>query len=209
MLLMTDNGIYYEFISLTDYEAGDYHKALPLADIDVGTTYAVVMSSVAGLWRYLLGDTVIFTSRAPYRLKVAGRISQFINVFGEEVMVSNTEEAVARVCQQLDCMVRDYTVAPVHLSSTTKGRHQWVIEWEKAPADTGKFEQALDQCLRSINSDYDAKRTADLALTCLEVVTVEDGTFEEWLTRRTRRGAQVKVPRLSNSREYVEGILAG
>lgn len=208
MLLMTDNGIYYEFMRLTDYDAGHYEKAMGLSDIEVDTTYVLVMSSVAGLWRYIPGDTVTFTSKAPYRLRVAGRISQFINVFGEEVMVSNTEQAIATICQQFDCAVRDYTVAPVYLSSTTKGRHQWVIEWEKAPTDTEAFAQSLDDYLRSINSDYDAKRSADLALTRLELLSVGTGTFAQWLANRNRLGAQVKVPRLSNSREFVEEVLA-
>lgn len=206
MLLMVDNGIYYEFVPLTDYHQNK-DTAIPLEGVEVGVTYVLVMSSIAGLWRYIPGDTVVFTSTAPYRLKVAGRTSQYINVFGEEVMVANTEAAIAAACQRIPARISDYTVAPVYLEGEQKGRHQWVVEFDEAPADLGAFAKVLDEALRAVNADYDAKRYLDLAMVELDLHVVAHGTFARWLESRGRRGAQVKVPRLSNDRTVVEEVL--
>lgn len=207
MLLMADNGIFYEFITLSHHEAGAYDQAILLDDVEIDQVYVIVLSTVGGLWRYIPGDTVRFTSVAPYRIQVAGRVSQYINVFGEEVMVSNTDQALAEACALHNCQVADYTVAPIFLQGATRGGHEWLVEWEKAPEDLDAFASLLDDKLRAINSDYDAKRYGDMALGQLKITSLQPGTFRQWLHNKGKSGAQVKVPRLSNDRAMAKELI--
>lgn len=212
LLLMLDYGIFYEFIP-TDQLDHPHPRALTIGEVEVGKNYAVVISTNAGLWRYLIGDTVRFTSLYPHRIKISGRTKHFINAFGEEVIVENAEAAIARACEATGAAVTDYTAAPVFMGheggrqGTRRGAHEWVVEFSRLPRDLRRFIDVLDASLRRLNSDYDAKRTADLALTLPRLHAVPRGTFYEWLRRRGKLGGQYKVPRLSNSREVVEEIL--
>lgn len=201
MLLLTDNGVYYEFIAI---ESG---KCLPLSEVETGKIYSLVISTSSGLWRYQIGDTVQFTSTNPYKIKIAGRTKHFINVFGEEVMVDNTDRAIAETCKKTGALVCDYTVAPIFLEGNKKGGHEWLIEFEKAPADLKEFSFLLDESLRSLNSDYDAKRFKDIALQLPVVHSLPQGTFYHWLKSKGKLGGQNKVPRLANDRRLIEEIL--
>lgn len=206
MLLMLDYGIFYEFVPLE--EADDpFPNALTLSQVQPGRNYALVITTNAGLWRYKLGDTIRFTSTSPYRFRISGRTRQFINAFGEEIIVENAETALSRACQHTGARLRDYTAAPVYMGSSTRGGHEWVIEFIQEPDSLEAFTHILDDTLRQINSDYDAKRTLNLALACPRVHGVPVGTFYEWMKQRGKLGGQHKVPRLSNSREYVDDIL--
>ncbi|MEM1319188.1 MAG: GH3 auxin-responsive promoter family protein [Bacteroidota bacterium] len=206
MLLLLDNGVYYEF--LPPEEWGKPHpKTVDLADVEVGKNYALLISTNAGLWRYQIGDTIMFTSTDPYRFKITGRVQQHINVFGEEVMVANTDKAIARACEAEGAIMREYSVAPVYLSGHGKGGHEWLVEFERPPQDVEAFADKLDRYLREINSDYDAKRYKDMALQRLRLRILPEGTFFNWLRSKGRYGNQSKVPRLSNNRKYVEEIL--
>ena len=206
MLLLLNNGIYYEFLP-----AGEWYKdepqAIPLSEVEMGKNYALVITTNAGLWRYMPGDTVTFTSTNPYKIKIMGRMNQFVNAFGEEVIVSNTDKAIALVCQQTEALVADYTVAPIYFSKEAKGGHQWLIEFEKRPKDLVIFTQLLDKNLQNINSDYEAKRFRDMALEQLKIVPLPSGTFHSWLRSKGKYGGQHKVPRLANNRLYVDEIL--
>lgn len=198
MLLMLDYGTFYEF--------DDGERIVTLEGVRCGVDYAMIISSCNGLWRYRLGDTVVFTSTAPYRIRITGRTKQFINVFGEELMVSNTEQALAETCRAFDAEVGEYTVAPIYMTCTDNGRHQWVVEFVRPPKDIYAFAKALDAELQRLNSDYEAKRRSTLALPRID--TVPEGTFLRWLGTRGRVGGQNKVPRLSNDRSYVDELTA-
>jgi hypothetical protein len=206
LLLMLDYGIYYEFVP-ADEIAKENPKAIPLSDVEQGKNYAMLISTNAGLWRYNLGDTVKFTSIAPYRIRISGRTRHFINAFGEEVIVENAEVAVAKACEATGAILDNFTAAPVFLDAGKKGCHEWIIEFKTPPDNLDKFVRVLDTTLRQINSDYDAKRAHDLALVKPVVHCVEEGTFYNWMKNRGKLGGQNKVPRLSNSREYVDDIL--
>lgn len=206
MLLILDNGIYYEFIPMDQWDSDD-PKTILLQDVELGKSYAMVITTNSGLYRYKIGDTVCFTSLQPYKIKITGRTKQFINVFGEEVMVANTDAAIATTCLQFDCKVKEYTVAPIFLGAHEKGGHEWIIEFEKTPSDVNNFALVLDENLRKVNSDYDAKRFKDLALLSLKLNVVATGTFMQWMKIKNKIGAQQKVPRLSNSRNQLEEIL--
>lgn len=207
MLLMADHGVWYEFIPFSLWEAGRW-EAIPLEEVQVGEVYAMVITTVGGLWRYLIGDTVRFISKSPPRLRIAGRTRHYINAFGEEVMIDQAETALREACQVTGAAVRDYTVAPIFLEVGRRGAHQWLIEFIQPPADMEQFIAVLDNTLRSLNSDYDAKREADLALGKPSVVSLPEGTFYEWLKQKGRLGGQNKVPRLSTDRTYADEILA-
>lgn len=207
MLLMLDNAIYFEFIPKEEWGKMN-PEAIPLREVEVGKTYAMVISTNAGLWRYTPGDTVTFTSVDPYRIIVSGRTKQYINAFGEEVMVSNTDKAISISCEEHDAIVSEYTVAPIYFAGEGKGGHQWLIEFEKMPADLKAFEGSLDKNLQAINSDYEAKRFKGMALECLQIVALPKGTFLDWMRERGKLGGQNKVPRLCNTREYVDQILS-
>lgn len=210
MLLMLDYGLFYEFVPL-DELGKDHPKALTLGEVETGKNYAMVISTNAGLWRYKIGDTVRFTSIAPYRIKISGRTKHFINAFGEEMIIENAEQAITRACEQTDAVVSDYTAGPIFMggraNGDARGGHEWIIEFARTPRDLDRFAEVLDETLRQVNSDYDAKRYNDLALTRPVVHAVQPGTFYAWMKRRGKLGGQHKVPRLSNSREFVEEIL--
>ncbi len=207
MVLHLDNGIFYEFMPMS--EVGQPHpKTLLLQEVKTGVNYALVITTNAGLWRYVVGDTIRFTSVNPYKIVVSGRIKHFINAFGEEVIVENADAAIQQACLACGASVHDYTVAPVYLTAGSKGRHEWLIEFEQAPEDQERFTLALDQSLRAVNTDYDAKRSFDIALSLPSVVALPDGTFSRWLKQKGKLGGQHKVPRLSNHREVVDEILS-
>jgi hypothetical protein len=206
LLLMLDYGIYYEFLPLEESE-NDNPKILHLSEVEIGKNYALIISTNAGLWRYKIGDTVRFTSLSPYRIRITGRTKHFINAFGEEVVIENADTAISKAAQLTGAMVNDYTAAPIFLEIKGKGGHEWVVEFEKFPDNLERFVESLDSTLRQINSDYDAKRYQDIALIAPKVHAVSHGTFYEWMKKRGKLGGQNKVPRLSNSREYVEDIL--
>jgi hypothetical protein len=203
LLLMLDYGIFYEFIPADD----PGKEAVSLDEIELGKSYAMIISTNAGLWRYNIGDTVRFTSRSPYRIRISGRTKHFINAFGEEVVIENAEAAITKACEGTGAIIDNFTAAPVFLAEGKKGGHEWVIEFRRQPADLDDFGKILDTSLRAVNSDYDAKRTHDLALVAPRIHSVKEGTFYNWMKRRGKLGGQNKVPRLSNSREFVEDIL--
>lgn len=206
MLLLLNNGIYYEFIPMSEWEKNN-PQAITLAEVEVGKNYALVISTNSGLWRYLPGDTVIFTSVNPYRIKVSGRTKQFVNAFGEEVMVDNTDKALAEACLLSGAEVYEYTVAPVYFEGSAQGGHQWIIEFVKEPLDLPAFAQLLDLKLQQINSDYEAKRFRNMAMLPLSIKVVPNGTFHNWLRAKGKMGGQHKVPRLANHRNYIDEIL--
>ncbi len=206
MLLLLDNGVYYEFIPRCEMHQ-ENPQTVPLWEVEAGEDYAMLISTNGGLWRYNIGDTVTFTSVNPYKIKITGRTKQFVNVFGEEVMVDNTDEAVARTCEATGAQVLDYTVAPIFIEGKNKGGHEWLIEFAVEPPDTKKFARLLDKNLQDINSDYAAKRYRNMALKSLTLRDLPRNTFDKWLKSKGKYGGQNKVPRLSNSRKYLEEIL--
>jgi len=206
MLLMLDYGIFYEFIPA--HEADQSHpKTLTIDEVEMDKNYALVVSTTGGLWRYRIGDTVRFTSLYPHRLKVSGRTKHFINAFGEEVIVENAEAAITRASEATGAIIADYTAGPVYMSNGSNGCHEWVIEFTKKPDSQQRFNQILDNTLREINSDYDAKRYNDMVLKRPRIHVVPRGTFYAWMKQRGKLGGQHKVPRLANSREYLDDIL--
>ncbi|SJZ66524.1 GH3 auxin-responsive promoter family protein [Sediminibacterium ginsengisoli] len=207
MLLFLDHGIFYEFMPIEEYGSGN-PRTIGLKEVETGKNYALVISTNGGLWRYLVGDTIQFTSTYPFRIKVSGRLKQYINAFGEEVIADNTDKAIAIACEKLQITVNDYTAAPVYFGDDNKGAHEWLIEFEHPPASTEQFAFELDSALKMVNSDYEAKRYKDIALTIPVVHSLEKGIFHEWLKSRGKLGGQHKVPRLSNDRKYLEEILA-
>ena len=206
MLLLLNNGVYYEFLPMDEWNNPNA-KAIPLAEVETGKNYALVISTNAGLWRYTPGDTVMFTSTRPYRIKVTGRTKQFVNAFGEEVMVENTDKALAIACERTGAVVSEYTVAPIYFEGNKNGGHQWLVEFERSPGDQEAFTRLLDLALQQVNSDYEAKRSKSLALKQLQLHELPPGTFYDWMRSRGKFGGQHKVPRLANHREYVEEIL--
>ena len=207
MLLMCDHGIFYEFVPVEEWENPNPRTIL-LNEVEAGKNYALVISTNGGLWRYLIGDTIQFTSLKPYRIKVSGRLKHYINAFGEEVIIDNTDQAIATACKKTDAVVKDYTAAPVYFSENTNGAHEWLIEFEKDPHDLQQFAYELDTALKNINSDYEAKRYKDIALRLPIVKKVASNTFVNWLSSKGKLGGQHKVPRLSNERKFVEEIKA-
>ena len=206
MLLMLDYGVYYEFIPMDQFEE-ENPKTLTLDQVELGKNYAIVISTNAGLWRYKIGDTVRFTSLSPYRIKISGRTKHFINAFGEEVIVENAETAIIKACQATDAVISNFTAAPVYMESGKRGGHEWLIEFEKEPNNLQQFTKVLDETLREINSDYDAKRQNDIALQEPIVHIAPKGTFMNWLRSKGKLGGQNKIPRLSNTREYLEEMM--
>ncbi|WP_254082584.1 GH3 auxin-responsive promoter family protein [Dawidia cretensis] len=206
MLLMLDYGVYYEFIPVSEIDR-EYPHAIPLSEVVLDKQYAMVITTNAGLWRYSIGDTIKFTSLSPYRIKISGRTKHFINAFGEEVIVENAEAAITAACDHTGAVIDNFTAAPVYLAEGKKGGHEWIIEFKVKPNSLREFGHILDETLRKINSDYDAKRAHDLALVAPILHSVEEGTFYNWMKSRGKLGGQNKVPRLSNSREYVDDIL--
>jgi hypothetical protein len=208
MLLLLENGVFFEFLPVEEWDK-ENAKAIPLWEVKAGENYAVVVTTSAGLWRYNVGDTIIFTSTNPYKIQVTGRTKHFINVFGEEVMVANTDEAITKTSEALNVLVRDYTVAPIFFSNDGEGKggHEWIIEFDESPTNLTAFEQLLDENLQKINSDYAAKRYKNMALAQLKINQVPLGTFNGWLKSKGKYGGQGKVPRLANTRKHFEEIM--
>jgi hypothetical protein len=205
MLLFTDHGIFYEFMPVEEY-GSEHPNTVGLAEVEVGKNYAVVISTNGGLWRYLVGDTIKFVSTNPHKLIVSGRLKHYINAFGEEVMVDNTDKAIAAACAETGAVVNDYTAAPIYFSEDKNGAHEWLIEFDKDPSDLQRFEQVLDEALQSVNSDYEAKRYKSIALDKPVINVLPKGTFTEWLRSKGKLGGQHKVPRLSNDRRFIDDI---
>ena len=206
LLLMLDYGIFYEFIPMDVYGTKD-QKAIPLSEVEKGKNYAMIITTNSGLWRYQVGDTLRFTSLNPYRIRITGRTKHYINVFGEELIIENAEDALRKATHQLNLHVKDYTVGPVFMEGKEKGAHEWIIEFEENPENPQAFKATLDNYLQKINSDYEAKRANDTTLTELKLHIAEKGLFYEWLKRNDKLGGQHKIPRLSNERDYLEELL--
>ncbi len=207
MTLFTEHGIFYEFMPVEEYGKPN-PKTVGLDKVVINKNYAIVISTTGGLWRYLVGDTIQFTSLNPYRIKVSGRLKHYINAFGEEVIIDNTDKAIALAAQKTNSIVSDYTAAPVYFTQNSNGAHEWLIEFEKTPEDIGVFTRELDTALKSLNSDYEAKRYKDIALRMPKIHSLEKGSFTRWLRMHNKVGGQHKVPRLSNDRKIVEEILS-
>lgn len=206
MLLMLDYGIYYEFIPMERFD-GLNSPTLTLAEVETGVNYALVISTNGGLWRYLLGDTIRFTETHPYRFRITGRTKHYINVFGEELIIENAETALARACEQHAARVEEFTVAPLYMQNGESGAHEWLIEFETAPSDYQAFARSLDKELQCVNSDYEAKRYKDMALKPLQLNIARRQLFYDWLKGRNKLGGQNKIPRLSNTRDYLDELL--
>lgn len=204
LLLMLDYGIYYEFLPVNSIDAGN-PEPVQLADVKMGVNYALIISTNAGLWRYMIGDTVMFTCTSPFRIRITGRVKNFINAVGEELIIDNAEKALSVACSKTGAIINEYTAAP--LFENEEVRHQWLIEFEKKPENPDFFNDAFDNALKSLNSDYEAKRYHNLVLKQPEIVNLKKNTFYKWMKKRNKLGGQNKVPRLSGSREYVDEIL--
>ncbi|WP_395627344.1 GH3 auxin-responsive promoter family protein [Daejeonella sp.] len=206
MLLMLDYGIYYEFLPMEDINKED-PKTLSLDEVQLNKNYALIISTNAGLWRYMIGDTIKFTSLTPHRIQITGRTKHFINAFGEELIIDNAEKGLSKACAETGAIIRDYTACPIYFEGNNAGGHEWIIEFEVKPDNLERFTDVMDQTLREINSDYDAKRYKDMALSRPKLHLAPDGTFYEWMKSRGKLGGQHKVPRLANDRGYVDEIL--
>ena len=206
LLLMLDYGIYYEFIPMDNYHNKD-QKIINLSQVELNKNYAIVITTNAGLWRYKIGDTVRFTSLNPYRILVTGRTKHFINVFGEEVIIENSDNVIKNLCKESNLEVVDYTVAPVFMDGKKKGRHQWLIEFKSVPNNLIGIANQIDEYLKSENSDYEAKRYNNISLDKPEIIIAKNGLFYKWMRNRNKLGGQNKIPRLSNSRKYIEELL--
>jgi len=206
MLLMIDYGVFYEFIPMSDFGKPEA-TAIPLEQVEKDVEYAMVITTTTGLWRYIIGDTVRFTSTNPYKFIISGRTKHFINAFGEELIVDNAEKGLEYACQQTGAAVLEYTAAPVFMDEEGKCRHQWLIEFSTPPQDIEKFADILDKKLQELNSDYEAKRYKNITLQRLQVIQGKPGVFNEWLAAQGKLGGQHKVPRLSNVRTYIEQIM--
>jgi len=206
LLLMLNYGIFFEFIPMDIYGREDEH-ALTLDEVEVGVNYALIITTNSGLWRYKIGDTVRFTSTNPYRIKVTGRTKHHINVFGEELIIENAEEALKKVALEYDVEIVDYSVGPVFMEGKDKGAHEWIIEFKSPPKNIHRFRQSLDQYLRDVNSDYDAKRNNDTTLNLLKLHVAKENLFYTWLKSNEKLGGQHKIPRLSNERNYIDELL--
>jgi hypothetical protein len=207
LLLMLDYGIFYEFIPMDAFGTPE-QKVIRLSEVELNKNYAVVITTNSGLWRYLIGDTVRFTSLNPYRIKVTGRTKHHINVFGEELMVENTDKAISKACQETNSEVIDYTVAPIFMKGREKGAHEWMIEFRRKPENIELFRKKLDEALQTVNSDYEAKRYNNMTLNPLVLNVARNNLFYDWLKEQDKLGGQHKIPRLSNSREYLDRLKA-
>ena len=206
LLLMLDYGIFYEFIPMDIY-ATEAEKAIPLSEVKLNQNYAVIITTNAGLWRYKIGDTVKFTSLKPYRIKISGRTKHFINVFGEELIIENAEEALRKACKKTKSEIVDYTAAPIFMEGREKGGHEWVIEFKTPPKDIHYFNELLDNALKALNSDYEAKRYNNITLNKPKINMARKNLFYDWLKENNKLGGQHKVPRLSNTRDYIDDLL--
>ena len=207
MLLMIDYDVFYEFIPFEDIESPN-PTVLPLWAVEPGKNYAMLISNSCGLWRYMIGDTVRFTSAEPYKFIITGRTKHFINAFGEELVVDNAEQGLKEACKETGAQVQEYTAAPVFMDANAQCRHQWLIEFSKEPDSIEHFVKVLDNTLQHLNSDYEAKRYKNITLQQLEVVVAKENLFNDWLKSKGKLGGQHKVPRLSNSRQYIEELIS-
>ncbi|EAQ42474.1 GH3 auxin-responsive promoter family protein [Polaribacter sp. MED152] len=206
LLLMLDYGIFYEFIDMKNYK-GESSETIPLSEVEKNVDYALVITTNSGLWRYLIGDTIRFTSLQPYRIKITGRTKHYINVFGEELNIENVEDALKLTCEKTDALIKEYTAGPIFMKDKKSGGHEWVIEFTKKPESMDYFTEILDNSLKAINSDYEAKRYNSMTLAMPKIHVAKEGLFYEWLKKKDKLGGQHKVPRLSNSRDFVEELL--
>lgn len=206
MLLMLDYGVFFEFIPMKEFDS-ENPRVISLKDVELNENYAIVISTNAGLWRYIIGDTVKFTCKFPFKFKITGRTKHFINAFGEEVIIDNAEKAIKIACDHTGAIINEYTAGPIFMGDNQKGAHQWIIEFEKAPADLDFFITTLDNSLKTLNSDYEAKRHKNLALERPHLISAPKGTFYEWMKIRQKVGGQNKIPRLSNDRKYLDELL--
>lgn len=207
MSLMLDYGVYYEFLPMDEFES-EKPNIVPLEGVEIGRNYVIIISTVCGLWRYEIGDTIQFTSLRPYKFVITGRTKYFINAFGEELIMDNAEKGIEAACKATGAQISDYTAAPIFMDSNAKCRHQWLIEFTKMPDSISDFERILDSKLQEINSDYEAKRFHDVTLQQLEVVVARKNLFNDWLKLKGKLGGQHKIPRLSNSRKNIDQMLA-
>lgn len=207
LLLMLDYGIFYEFIPMDVFGTPD-QKVIPLAEVEKGKNYAVIITTNAGLWRYMIGDTVRFTSIKPYRIKVSGRTKHHINVFGEELIIENAEDALRKVCKKTRAEIVDYTAAPIFMDGKEKGAHEWLIEFKTPPKNIDYFNELFDNALKALNSDYEAKRYNNMTLNKPKINVARNNLFYDWLKDNNKLGGQHKVPRLSNTRDYIEKLLS-
>ena len=206
MLLMIDYGVFYEFIPMDEF-GKENPTIVPLWAVEPGKNYAMVISTSCGLWRYIIGDTVKFTQKNPYKFIITGRTKHYINAFGEELVVDNAEKGLRQACEATGAQVREYTAAPVFMDGNAKCRHQWLIEFAQAPASLAEFTTLLDRALQALNSDYEAKRYKDITLQELEIIPARSGLFDAWLKEKGKLGGQHKIPRLSNSRDIIEDMM--
>lgn len=207
LLLMLDYGIFYEFIPMETYGTKD-EKVIPLSEVELNKNYAVIITTNAGLWRYKIGDTVRFVSISPYRIKVSGRTKHHINVFGEELIIENAEDALKKVCKRTQAEIKDYTAAPIFMEGKEKGAHEWLIEFKTPPKDINYFSELFDNALKSLNSDYEAKRYNNMTLNKPKINVARENLFYDWLKQNNKLGGQHKVPRLSNTRQYIDELLS-
>ena len=206
MLLMLDYGIYYEFIPMADW-GKENPRTLCLSEVELDENYAIVISTNAGLWRYIIGDTIKFTNKFPFKIKVTGRTKHFINAFGEEVIIDNAERAIQIACHHSHAVINEYTAGPIFMGDNQKGAHQWIIEFDTPPKDLEHFTYILDNSLKTLNSDYEAKRHKDMALEKPKVISAPKGTFYKWMKQRGKIGGQNKIPRLANNRKYLDELM--
>ena len=207
LLLMLDYGIFYEFIPIENVD-DDQPKTVGLEEVELNKNYALVISTNAGLWRYMIGDTVKFTCLDPFRIRISGRTKHFINAFGEELIVENAEQAIKVACEETNAIIGDYTAGPRYIDTENKGGHEWVIEFSELPSSKEYFIEILDKTLKEANSDYEAKRYKDIALEAPTIHFAKPGTFYKWMKKRGKLGGQHKVPRLANNRDYIEDIIS-
>ncbi|MBD3636110.1 MAG: GH3 auxin-responsive promoter family protein [Crocinitomicaceae bacterium] len=207
LLLMLDYGIFFEFIPMSDFDGTNSATVIPLEKVELGKNYALVISTNAGLWRYIIGDTVRFTCKSPYRFKITGRTKSFINAFGEELVVENAEQAIAEACKKSKAEISNYTAAPIYMEGQESGGHEWLIEFKTLPENIEAFTHILDGELKALNSDYEAKRSGNLSLSMPKVTVASKGLFDGWLKNSNKLGGQHKIPRLNNNRELMEELL--
>lgn len=207
MLLMLDYGVFYEFIPMSEFDK-DKPRVLSIEDVEVGVNYALVISTNSGLWRYIIGDTIKFTSTYPHKIVITGRTTQYINAFGEEVIVNNTNAAIRKACDTTGARIANYSAAPIFMTEKrVKGRHQWMVEFQVMPPNMAEFTDVLDKALQEQNSDYEAKRFRSVTLNCLEIIVAQEGLFHQWMKERGKLGGQHKVPRLANHRRYIDTMI--
>jgi hypothetical protein len=207
LLLLTNSEVFYEFIPMDAFAGLASKTVIPLEAVEIGTDYALVISTSAGLWRYIIGDTVRFTQTKPFRFVVSGRTAHYINAFGEKLIIEHAEQALSEACHAHHAQVRDYTVAPDFSEDTQVGRHHWLLEFEQSPKDIEAFSQTLDQALKKANADYDAKRKGNINIGFPLLTLATKGTFHSWLKQKGKLGGQHRVPRLQNTPNLLQEIL--